>query len=258
MIFIFTILPVLLAIHVERIVGGNPNAIMSHPYLTGIFYKGTYKCAGAILSANYVLSAAHCDYRKSGDNVNTIKVRGGMQNTGQMTNVQEKTASAIKKNPSYSSASMKNDIMLIKLSSSFTWNSYVKSIGLPTSSGTTTAYTICSWGYGISMRDTKDLICYNGKNVDTSTCNAKSGWDGKVYTPQQMCIGGSVSTDSVCYHDGGAAAVNANTIYALYSFPDLQSNGKTYPTTAGCNQANKPAVFTQVNQYISWINSNMT
>ena len=98
---IFIILvPIVLGFRSERIIGGNPDAILNHPHLAGIFYKGTYKCAGAILSVNYVLSAAHCDYRKTTDNVNSIKVRGGMQNTGQMLNVQEKTATTIKKNPS--------------------------------------------------------------------------------------------------------------------------------------------------------------
>ena len=117
MIFGIIIAPIVFGFQPERVIGGNPDSILNHSYLAGIFYKGTYKCAGAIVSANYVLSAAHCDYRKGADKVNNIKVRGGMQNTGQMTNVQEKTASTIKKNPSYSTASMKNDIMLIKLSS---------------------------------------------------------------------------------------------------------------------------------------------
>ena len=66
-----------------------------------------------------------------------------------MTNVQEKTASLIKKHPSYSSASMKNDLMLIKLTSSFTFNTYATPVNLPTSSiDTTTTYKICGYGYG--------------------------------------------------------------------------------------------------------------
>lgn len=64
-----------------------------------------------------------------------------------MTNVQEKTASTIKKHSSYSSASMKNDIMLIKITGVFTYNTYVAPINLP-GSEVYTSYTICSWGYG--------------------------------------------------------------------------------------------------------------
>lgn len=46
-------------------------------------------------------------------------------------------------------------------------------------------------------------------------------------------------------------------VYGVYSFPDLQSNGATYPKTTSCNQNNKPGVFVQVIDYVSWINANM-
>ena len=69
-----------------------------------------------------------------------------------------------------------------------------------------------------------------------------------------MCITGTNA--SPCFHDGGIGAVSNNIIYGIYSFPDLQSNGKKYPSSATCNASNKPGVFIQVNQYISWINSN--
>jgi len=41
---------------------------------------------------------------------------GGVQNTGSNVNTQQKQVSSLIKHSSYSSASMKNDIMLIKLS----------------------------------------------------------------------------------------------------------------------------------------------
>ena len=72
-----------------------------------------------------------------------------------------------------------------------------------------------------------------------------------------MCIEGSPTSNGACFHDGGAPAMNGNKVYGLYSFPDLQSSGKTYPANAKCNESNKPGVFTQVNQFVKWIQSNM-
>lgn len=68
----------------DRIIGGNSESISNRKYLAGVYYKGSYKCAGAIISQNYVLTAAHCDYRKTGEKASTIKIRGGMQNSGQV------------------------------------------------------------------------------------------------------------------------------------------------------------------------------
>ena len=81
-----------------------------------------------------------------------------------------------------------------------------------------------------------------------------TGWNGLVMT-DQMCIGGSSA--SPCYHDGGVPAVWSNVVYGVYSFPDLQPSGSTYPQSTSCNNAKKPGVFIQVNKYLQWINSNM-
>ena len=51
--------------------------------------------------------------------------------------------------------------------------------------------------------------------------------------------------------------LNTEKVYGVYSFPDLQSNGATYPKTTSCNQSNKPGVFVQVIDYVTWINANM-
>ncbi|CAG5091280.1 Oidioi.mRNA.OKI2018_I69.PAR.g12948.t1.cds [Oikopleura dioica] len=184
----------------ERISGGSSTSIMSVPHVASVFYKGAYKCGASVLTTTSALTAAHCDYRKTGDSAGTLKVRAGMQSTTSMVNVQERATTTIRKHPSYSAASMKNDIMILK------------------------------W-----QRSTKTH----------STCNSSTGWNGLVYSPQQFCIEGNPSSSGACFHDGGAPAVHNNIIYGIYSFPDLQYNGSTYPRSAKCNATGKPGVFTQ-------------
>jgi len=104
---------------------------MSVPHVASIFYKGAYKCGASVLTSTSALTAAHCDYRKTGDTASTLKVRAGMQSTSSMINVQERATVTIRKHPSYSAASMKNDIMILKWSNQLIFNNYVRPINLP-------------------------------------------------------------------------------------------------------------------------------
>lgn len=47
-------------IRVERIVGGRFNSIENAPYMAAILKQGRLKCGGSILSAIFVVTAAHC------------------------------------------------------------------------------------------------------------------------------------------------------------------------------------------------------
>ncbi|CBY09644.1 unnamed protein product [Oikopleura dioica] len=224
---------------------------MSVPHVASVFYKGAYKCGASVLTSTSALTAAHCDYRKTGDAASTLKVRAGMQSTSSMINVQERATTTIRKHPSYSAASMKNDIMILKWSNQLTLNNYVKPVNLPSlritrsSSSTASSFTTCAYGYDSNNRDTKELTCFTGSTKSHSTCNSSTGWNGLVYSPYQFCIEGNSKSAGACFHDGGAPAINNNVIYGIYSFPDLQFNGSTYPRSAKCNESGKPGVFTQ-------------
>nr|AEI58579.1 serine protease [Eupolyphaga sinensis] len=43
-----------------RIVGGSTTTIQNYPYQVSLQYGGSHICGGSIISANYVLTAAHC------------------------------------------------------------------------------------------------------------------------------------------------------------------------------------------------------
>merc|ERR1711981_662629 len=58
--------PTLVALHEAmglgegRIVGGNEATPHSHPHQVALFIDDMYFCGGSLISADYVLTAAHC------------------------------------------------------------------------------------------------------------------------------------------------------------------------------------------------------
>lgn len=43
-----------------RIVGGTPTSIKKYPYQVSLQYHSSHICGGAIISKDYVVTAAHC------------------------------------------------------------------------------------------------------------------------------------------------------------------------------------------------------
>merc|ERR1712210_330821 len=150
----------------DRIVGGsevNPRYKLPYQVLVSPCNKQghCFMCGGTILNKRYVVTAAHCLY--AGKDLMTLK--GGSQfrvMLGEHDHCKATSsfvlASAVHKHPKFdiSSASVDNDIAILKLSKDLTFSDKIKPVCLPTSA-------------------TKD---YSGK------ASTVSGWGGtKAYTP---------------------------------------------------------------------------
>merc|ERR1719305_341552 len=152
----------------DRIVGGkevNPKYKLPYQVLVSPCNKQghCFMCGGTILNKRYVVTAAHCLY--AGKDLMTLK--GGSQfrvMLGEHDHCKATSsfvlASAVHKHPKFdiSSASVDNDIAILKLSKDLTFSDKIKPVCLPTSA-------------------TKD---YSGK------ASTVSGWGGtKAYTPMK-------------------------------------------------------------------------
>merc|ERR1712037_894215 len=150
----------------DRIVGGkevNPKYKLPYQVLVSPCNQQghCFMCGGTILNKRYVVTAAHCLY--AGKDLMTLK--GGSQfrvMLGEHDHCKATSsfvlASAVHKHPKFdiSSASVDNDIAILKLSKDLTFSDKIKPVCLPTSA-------------------TKD---YSGK------ASTVSGWGGtKAYTP---------------------------------------------------------------------------
>ncbi|XP_036449643.1 cationic trypsin-like isoform X2 [Colossoma macropomum] len=166
----------------EKIVGGYECPAHSVPYQASLFV-GYYFCRGSLISSLWVLSAAHC-YQSS------IQVHLGKYNINSNEGTEQFISSSkVFRHPSYNSNTLNNDIMLIKLSSAATINSYVSPVSLPSSFPSAgTRCLVSGWGNTLSSGTSypSTLRCLDVPILSDSTC--KSAYPVQI-TSNMFCAG---------------------------------------------------------------------
>uniref|UniRef100_A0A2K6UUP7 trypsin n=1 Tax=Saimiri boliviensis boliviensis TaxID=39432 RepID=A0A2K6UUP7_SAIBB len=202
----------------DKIVGGYTCQKNSVPYQVSL-NAGYHFCGGSLISNQWVVSAAHC-YKSR------IQVRLGEHNI-EVTEGNEQFINAAKiiRHPNYNSATMDNDIMLIKLSSSATINSRC---------------LISGWGNTLSSgTNYPDLLqCLKAPVLSDTAC--RTAYPGKI-TTNMICLGFLEGGKDSCQGDSGGPVVCNGELQGVVSWG------------YGCAQKNRPGVYTKVCNYVKWI-----
>ncbi|KAL7886624.1 hypothetical protein AOLI_G00043450 [Acnodon oligacanthus] len=220
----------------DKIVGGYECAKHSVPYIASL-NVGYHFCGGSLINSLWVVSAAHC-YQSS------IQVRLGEHNIHANDGTEQFISSSkVIRHPSYSSSTLNNDIMLIKLKSAATINSYVRTVPLPSSCPP--AGTVClvaGWGNTLSSgtSNPSTLRCLNIPILSNSVCS--SSYPGQI-TSNMFCAGFVEGGKDSCQGDSGGPVVCNGQLQGVVSWG------------YGCALKNKPGVYTKVCNYVSWITS---
>ncbi|KAK3551420.1 hypothetical protein QTP70_017293 [Hemibagrus guttatus] len=176
-----------------------------------------------------------------------IEVRLGEHNIDANEGTEQFISSAkIIRHPSYSSSTLNNDIMLIKLSRAATLNSYVKTVALP--SGCAPAGTMClisGWGNTLSSGTSypSTLRCLDAPILSDTTC--RNCYPGEI-TSNMFCAGFLEGGKDSCQGDSGGPVVCSGQLQGIVSWG------------AGCALRNKPGVYAKVCNYTSWIRDTMS
>ncbi|XP_040281849.1 chymotrypsin-like elastase family member 1 [Bufo bufo] len=238
-----------------RVVGGTNAGKNAWPWQVSLQYQSGsswyHTCGGSLILANRVLTAAHCV-----DRVLNFRVALGEHSLSASDGTEQYiSVSSIKQHNRWNSNNVAAgfDIAILWLASSATLNSAVQPATLP-DSGATLAHNydcvVTGWGRTstggplatILQQATLPVVAH-------STCSLSSWWGTNVKTTM-ICAGGD-GVKSACNGDSGGplnCAVNGvNQVHGIVSFG----------SSLGCNYFQKPAVFTKVSDYISWIDSNI-
>jgi len=218
----------------ERIVGGAPATRGEFPWMVSI-QVGSHICGGAIINANWIVTAAHC--AEYAANRYTIVAGEHNQNVNEGSE-QSRSVAQIIRHPNYNANTYANDIAVMRLSSAFTLGTYVRAATLPSSgAGVSGNLVVCGWGttsQGGSL--SAILLKVTVPFVNTATCQQAYG---NQIVAGMICAG-TGGKDS-CQGDSGGPLHSGNTLVGIVSWG------------YGCAVAGYPGVYASVPYYRSWI-----
>ncbi|KYN07909.1 Ovochymase-1, partial [Cyphomyrmex costatus] len=113
----------------SRIVGGNVTSVYDYPWLVSMSKKGTFYCAGSVITRKHVLTAAHC---LQGFDIKTIKLvlmDSDRSSVSRNAIVRRIKSAIIHEN--FHSYTFNNDIAIIEMDEPVSVNGIVRTACLP-------------------------------------------------------------------------------------------------------------------------------
>ncbi|KAG8196779.1 hypothetical protein JTE90_014511 [Oedothorax gibbosus] len=234
----------------ERIMGGKVvNPPNRYPWMVALVKKtkgeDEYFCGAALISRQYVLTAAHCIQRET---VSGVRVALGAHNSD--ASPDPVPVSEFILHPQYHNRTQTNDIALVKLEYSVNLEATVNLVCLPTTqefSKPEDLALVAGWGWqrfhqGKYSKELQELEISIGTNA---YCQSKYGG---VILDTNICAGGEKGKDA-CSGDSGGPLVS-------------KYDGKWYSVGVvswgmGCGVEGYPGVYTRVSEYLEWIADNI-
>ena len=183
----------------SKIINGEEAEVNEYPWMVGMSMSGTINplCGGALISDQYVLTAAHCCNKKLPEN---IQIFLGDHNWAQNneTSSFRRTVVKIKLHPNYGKPKhFNNDVCLLKLSSpiSFPDHPNIRPICLPPdATNMYENYNATLAGWGKVAGDGKISSFLQETEVKILKKRRCKNTFGASVTNQMMCIGKSVNS----------------------------------------------------------------
>ncbi|XP_059482867.1 brachyurin-like [Neocloeon triangulifer] len=233
-----------------QILGGTNASQKQFPWVAYMACDDRWLCSGAVISADWILTAGNCVY-----DINEFEIYVG----GVDLDVEEKFEQIVFADnyylhPNYSQITFENDIALIPVNLTFNdyYYPYIRPICLPKLSQTSNTFTKVSAviaGYGNladdSATDGSRFMQYvTLRTVNNAVCVANFGVSQFYST--NICTSPH-PTKAPCHNDEGAPLMYRDPETGRYTVIGIYSFGSIY----SC--ANRPAAYTRVSSFLGWI-----
>lgn len=226
------------------IVGGGPATADTAPYQVSVRLEGwlgkSHVCGGFLLSANKVITAAHC---VDGAASSKLEVAWGGLDRNALPNISN--VSKVILHPRYDSATLASDVAVLTLSKAARETGTVKFARLATSGPAAGAdVTVTGWGrtQGDSQLLPTQLQSAQLPVLSAQSCATAYNEPGSAFDiTGRFCAGPADGSRAICNGDaGGPATLNGQVVGII-------SGGR------GCGQPDSPSLFSSVPTFKSWL-----
>ncbi|CAK1543136.1 unnamed protein product [Leptosia nina] len=235
-----------------RIVGGVPSDLGRHPYQVGIISdildtNNMGVCGGSLISANRVLTAAHCWFDGTHLAWRFTIVLGSVFLFSGGTRIQSRN---IALHPLWSPELLRNDIGVIYLPHDIQFSAYISPVALPSKEDEEESFSgirAIASGYGITADGQQMTISQDLNHVQLTVIRNEvcAYYFPSVIQDSHLCTS-SLGGASICIGDtGGPLVIERNGQSTLIGVASFVSNH-------GC-QKGIPASFTRVTSYLGFI-----
>uniref|UniRef100_W5LV83 Peptidase S1 domain-containing protein n=1 Tax=Lepisosteus oculatus TaxID=7918 RepID=W5LV83_LEPOC len=236
----------------SRIVGGESALSGYWPWQASLHRNGAHTCGGTLINTQWVLTAAHCF--RSITHSRILMYLGRLTQVGSNPNEVSRSVQQIFVHPGYDSITQNNDITLLRLSSSVSFNNYIQPVCLADSSSsfyTGTSCWVTGWGYtaeGVSLSGNQTLQEVQLPIIGNRQCGCLSDvvFGANSITANMICAGVLQGGKDSCQGDSGGPVVCKQG--SAWVQAGIVSFGY------GCARPSLPGVYTRVSQYQGWIN----
>ncbi|CAG2168414.1 unnamed protein product, partial [Oppiella nova] len=235
----------------HRILGGRVAQTGEFPWIVSLHRSGQFKCAGSIINANTVLTAAHC---VSGVMASDVTIRYNTLFNSYKGFKRNVTKLII--HPKYNNQTIDNDIAIVRLSKNLVLGLCNSgSICLPSKSDNISpgdVLTVMGWGLIDTSKSSPILMVVDIPMISLKMCRKQYKYLPKVFkiTENMICAGFTSGGQDACSGDSGGPLVKSfdGNVFVLMG---IVSKG------FGCGLPDKAGVYTKVSNYVDWINANL-
>ncbi|RZF38225.1 hypothetical protein LSTR_LSTR005586 [Laodelphax striatellus] len=233
-----------------RIVGGNETKINEFPWIAMLSYKGKFYCAGALITRQHLLTAAHC---VEGLKHKEMSVLLG-EHDRRLRNETELTKRKVAKvmaHPNFTISNFNNDIAILKLDAPVNiQDSNLRTACLPQDKSadyTSRIGVVAGWGRLNEKKPTANVLNKVSVPIMSTEQCLKSGYSKSRLTNNMLCAGYLEGKLDACQGDSGGPLHLNSSNSAHMEVAGIVSWGR------GCARPNYPGVYTRVVNYKDWI-----